>query len=951
MVVQLKVFQTEKKENMNLRNKIKVLFVSLLSLLMVEQSFAQKSDSMIVNLGYGITQSSDELSAAVGVATAEELDNFFAINPENALFGQIPGLTVLQNGGNWWSQSAGMYVRGQSNLDNTSAPLILIDGFERDLSTITVTDIQSVSVLKDAASTALYGQRGANGVILVTTKRGIDDGLQVDISYERSVNTPFRMPQMLDAYGYANAMNEALALDGKDYLYSKEQLDAYKDGTYPDYYPNVNWFDEVLRSTGFVNDLNATFKGGKNKTKYYVSMNYLGGEGLLKQDRNTKDYSTQLDYSRANIRTNLDIELTKTTMLKFNLSGRISGTNRPGRATADNLFSNLYGTPANAHPVQYADGTWGGTSVYSQNPVAEVNGTGYASSQERTFYTDLTLTQDLSKILEGLSFSAAISFDNSVDYWDSKTKDFTYDYRTAAIDEINGVLYNMTSTSFGEATDLSFSTSFGGQSRYQNEIIRLNYDKQWGKNSLNVMGLFHKEESDAVGINTTFHRINNAAYIHYAFDKKYFADLTMSYSGNNIMPENDYFRFYPAVSAGWMLSNESFLSESASVNMLKLRASVGLVGLEPNKPYLQVPMYSNGQNYYFQDNNSSTGGLEEDRRANPYIEPEKGLIANFGVDARLFDNLSLNVDVFYEKRSQILVSESASTSNVIGVPSTFVADGIVENRGVEIGALWNQNIGDFNFALGAQYSFARNKILEQNEIFREWDYLQRTGLPVDQVFGLQDDGFWGESDGLNGLDNISPDGVEYTFSQVLKPGDVKYVDQNGDNIINEFDVISIGHNWLPEMYYSFTVNAEYKGIGLSALFQGASNVSVNLNTVGIFWPLYNNNNISTFSNDRWTPATASTATLPRLTPEKNDNNYRNSTIWQRDASFLKLRTLELYYNLPESFVNKAKLERARVFARGMNLFSIDNIEIMDPEVLGTSYPTLKSFNVGLSIGF
>lgn len=937
---------------MNLRNKIKVLFVSLLSLLMVEQSSAQKSDSSIVNLGYGITQSSDELSAAVGVTTAEELDNFFAINPENALYGLIPGLTVLQNGGDWWNQSAGFYVRGQSNLDNTSVPLVLIDGFERDLSTITVSDIQSVSVLKDAASTALYGQRGANGVILITTKRGIEDGLNVDISFERSVNTPSRMPQMLDAYGYANAMNEALALDGKDYLYSREQLDAYRDGTYPDYYPNVNWFDEVLRSTGFVNDLNATFKGGQGKTRYYVSMNYMGGEGLLKQDSNTEDFSTQLDYSRANVRTNLDMELTKTTMLKFNMSGRISGTNRPGRATSSNLFSNLYGTPANAFPIQYADKTWGGTPVFGQNPVAEVNATGFATSHERTFYTDLTLTQDLGVLLDGLSVSAAVSFDNNVAYWDSKTKDFSYEYRTAAIDEINGILYNQTSTSFiGANPDLNYSTSFGGQNRHMNGIVRLNYDKQWGKHNLNLMGLFHEDNSIGVGINTTFHRINNAGYLHYAFDKKYFADVTMSYSGNNIMPTGDHFRFYPAVSVGWMLSNESFLSESTKVNMLKLRASTGLVGLEPDTPYLELAKFSNGQNYFFTDNNSSTAGLEEDRRANPFVEPEKGFISNVGVDARLFDNLSLNVDAFYEKRSQIMVSEAASTSNVIGVASTMVADGIVENRGIEIGALWNQNLGDFNFALGAQYSLAKNKIIEQNEVFREWDYLQRTGLPVGQVFGLEDDGFWGVNDGLNGLDNVSPDGVEYSFTQVLKPGDVKYIDQNNDNVINEFDVISIGHNWLPEMYYSFTVKAEYKGIGLSALFQGASNVSVNLNTTGIFWPLYNNNNISTFSNDRWTPATASTATLPRLTPEKNDNNYRTSTIWQRDASFLKLRTLELYYNLPESFVNKAKLDRARVFARGMNLFSIDNIEIMDPEALGTDYPTLKSFNVGLSIGF
>jgi len=380
---------------MNIRNILKVLFVSIGSILMLGQGHAQQSDSVLINLGYDVKIAADENSAAVGVATSEDLSKFFAINPTNSLYGQIPGLTVLQNGGDWWNQSATMYVRGQANMDNTSAPLILIDGFERNLSTIAVNEIESVSVLKDAAATAIYGQRGANGIVLVTTKRGLDQGLKVDVSYEHSFNQPFRMPQMLNAYGYANAMNEALALDGQDYLYSREQLDAYRDGTYPEYYPNVNWFDEALQSTGYVNDLNATFRGGQGKTRYFISMNYMGGEGLLDQSRNVNDFSTQLNYGRANLRTNLDLLLTNTTVLKFNLSGRISGTNRPGKATSKNLFSNLYGTPANAYPVMYSNGAWAGSPTYTENPIAEIYGTGFAKSHERTFYADMTLTQDL----------------------------------------------------------------------------------------------------------------------------------------------------------------------------------------------------------------------------------------------------------------------------------------------------------------------------------------------------------------------------------------------------------------------------------------------------------------------------------------------------------------------------------------------------------------------------
>lgn len=326
-------------------------------------------------------------------------------------------------------------------------------------------------------------------------------------------------------------------------------------------------------------------------------------------------------------------------------------------------------------------------------------------------------------------------------------------------------------------------------------------------------------------------------------------------------------------------------------------------------------------------------------------------MSNLGVDATLFGGLSLNIDAFYEKRSNILVSESNSVSRIIGVDAANVPEGIVENKGVEIGALWSNSNSDFNYAIGVQYSFARNKIINQNEVFRPWDYLKRTGHPVGQIFGLEADGFWGVNDGLNGTNNISPEGVVYTYTSVLKPGDVKYVDQNGDKVIDQFDMVAIGRNWLPEMYYSFTLDAEYKGFGISALFQGVFNVSTTLNTAGIFWPLFNNNNISTFSNDRWTPATAGKATLPRLTPEKNDNNYRTSTIWVRDISYLKLRTLELYYNLPKNLVEKVKLKMAKVFVRGINLFSIDNIKIMDPEELRTVYPTLKSYNIGLKVDF
>jgi len=940
---------------MNIKNIIKALFVSCASFLTIGQTTAQEADSTLVNLGYGTTVEASQSTAATGVATAKDLSKYFAINPTNALYGQIPGLTIMQNGGDWWDQSASMVVRGIASNNNGSYPLVLVDGFERHLSTITVAEIESVTVLKDAGATAIYGQRGANGVVLITTKRGLDEGMKVDFTYEYSTNQAFRMPQMLDAYGYASAMNEALALDGQDYLYSKEALDAYKNGTYPEYYPNVNWSDELLANTGFVHDFNTTFRGGAGRTRYFVTLNYMDGNGLLKQDRNTNDYSTQLNYRRANMRANLDIELTKSTLMKFNMAGRISGTNRPGAFSPANdnppsLFQRIYNTPANAYPVRYSDGVLGGSGTYPYNLVGDVNESGYAVTHERTFYSDLTLEQDLSAITEGLSVSGSVSFDNNVIYLDDQTRNYAYAERTAEIDEINGELYDFTSKDLGELTPLSPRSAFGGQHRQSNVIIKANYEKEWGMHQLNALALFHTNTEVGMWKNSTYHRINYAAQLRYAYNKKYMADVTMSYSGNNILDKENRFQLYPALSLGWLISEESFLKDSKIVNYLKLRASAGLVGLEQSQWDLHRTMYSGGNGYYYGGNNKYTGGLEEGRLANPNVLPEESMQANLGVDAKLFGRLNLNADAFFERRSNLLVSEGSNVSQVIGVPARLVSNGIVENKGFEIGALWQDQIVDFSYMIGAQYSMAENKIIEQNEIFREFDYQYSTGQSIGQTFGLVHTGFWGENDGLNGT-NVAPDGVVYSYTQELKPGDVKYVDQNGDNVIDQFDYKAIGNSWLPEVNYAFTLGAEYKGVGFNAILQGASNVSVNLNTQGLYWPLYNNNNISTFSNDRWTPATAETATLPRLTPERNENNYRTSTVWQRDASFLKLRTLEFYYHLPTAIVEKVKLKRGKIFFRGMNLFSLDNLDIIDPEETRAVYPTLQSFNVGVSVGF
>ncbi|TLX78203.1 SusC/RagA family TonB-linked outer membrane protein [Labilibacter sediminis] len=936
-------------------NKYKILLMIFVGVLFAQSAIAQnEADSLSstkpvpetevkVDLGYGVSINEKEMTSAVSTVHSQQLSKYSVANPGNALFGQLSGLTVLQNGGDIWSQNPTLFVRGVATMGNKS-PLVLVDGYERNLASLSLVEIESVSVLKDAAATAIYGVKGANGVILVTTKRGSQEKLKISASYEYGMNQPFRMPQMLDAHGYANAYNEALILDGKSPRYSVSQLDAYKNGTYPDYYPNVDWLDEIMNDNGQSHELNLSFTGGSKVARYYTTINYVNQTSLMNGKSNIYGASTEAKFEKLNIRTNLDIDVTKSTLLKVNLAGRLLGYNRPGVNT-ENIFSLAYRLPSNAYPVKYEDGRWGGSTLYGDNPMAQINGIGFGKSLDRSVFADMTLKQDLSALVEGLSFSVSGGIDNYVTYWDNQSKDYAYDVRTADIDEINGNLYNKLSQSFGDETELSAGNSVGNQGRMINVVGQINYEKQWGDHKLSSGLYFHQDEIVGNSQYSTYRTQTMALQGHYVNNNKYFADLTVSYSGTSILPKENRFAIYPALSLGWMISEESFLKESQVVNMLKLRASSGLVGLEPSQINLHEQQYYSGQGYNFNKDNGGYGGIYEGALPNSDFRAEKAFISNVGIDARLLKGLDLSVDGFFQERSNILVSEAGSVSQTVGVGLANVNEGVVRNMGVDLSANWNQTLGDFKYFLGGNFSFSRNEIIEQNETYRPYDYLKRTGQSVGQTFGLVSDGIFDQA-------AIDSNTDQYFYSDNLKPGDVKYKDLNNDGFIDDFDMTAIGYNQInPEMYYGFTLGAEYKGFGFSGQFQGASNINIYLNTPGVYRPLVNNVSISTFANDRWTPSTAATATLPRLTVDQNLNNYRVNDIWVQDGSYLKLRNLEVYYNLPKKLLSSLNMQGATFYVRGMNLLSFDDVEMMDPEEIRMVYPTLKSFHIGMKVNF
>lgn len=907
------------------------------------------SNNDLIPIGYGLNQSRQEISSAIGFIKSDELSKSSVYNPLNALYGKVPGLTVLQNGGTSWDNTPDIYIRGVETFGigdfNNTNVLVLIDGFERRLSSLSLSEIESVSVLKDAAALALYGLRGANGVLLINTKKGYGKDLSVDVSYEHGFTKAFRLPEFVNAYGYAQAVNQAAVNEGLTPVYSQPELSRFQNGSSPYLYPNVNWLNEGLRDYGSTNLLNVSFQQATNAVRYFGTVNFYDEEGLFDPVDMNEGYTTQASNYKINMRTNVEVDLTKSTKMIARIAGNIGQSSRPATSNnADDIFSLLYSTPAAAYPVRTSNKEWGGSPSFPRNPVAEIEGIGYTQRGQNELMVDVLLDQDLNFLLKGLSGGFGISTDNSYEYQDVRSKQYQYEDVVPMLDEAGSVVDEI-GTIYGTNTTLAFSTSVPYQYRRVSGLGNLKYNTSWGNgNLLNSTILFQAEQLILTGRHNTYRHMLAAGKFGYSKLDKYLVDLTLSYNGTNILPKDKRWGFFPALSLGWVMSNEDWLAGNSTVDFLKLRASVGMTGNDQVIQNIAISPFISSGNYRFGANNTSNGGMKEGRLASNPLTFETSYKSNFGIDATMFGMLDLNLDFFYNLRKGILVETQGSISKAIGVELPYSSKGEVKNMGMDLGLNLHKRTGDFTYHVGGNVSFAKNEILEMLEEYKPNDYLKRTGQSIGQAFGLEAIGFFRDAADIA----ASP---AHTFS-IVGPGDIKYKDQNGDQIINEYDEVPINYSTKnPEWYFAGSLGAEFKGLGFDALFQGVANMTVYLNTPSIFWPLRGNNNVSTYSENSWTPATASTAALPRLSTGENANNFRPNTIWYSDASYLKLRSLEVYYKLPKQVVNKAKLDAVTLYLRGMNLLSFDNIEVVDPEAIGLTYPTLTTYNIGIKIGF
>lgn len=902
-----------------------------------------------VNYGFGLQQTNAESTGAVSTVYAENLDKSSAFSIGNSLYGNVLGLTTMQSTGVVWEQMPSMYIRGLKTLNGNNGILLVVDGLERDnnwqaLKYITPEEVESVSVLRDAAALALYGYRGVNGVVNIVTKRGKYDTREINFSYDHAFNYMTRKPELADAYTYASALNEALTNDGKQVRYSQNELNAFKNGTSPYLYPNVNWWEEVFRDRGASDIATLSFRGGSTKMRYYTMMNLQNNRGFIKNFDTNADYSTQEKYSKANFRTNLDIDLSPKTEMQANIMGILNEFSRPGMGS-DNLISKLYQLPSAAFPIRTESGLWGGNTTWGENwnPVALTEGRAYSKGHTRGLYADMSLRQDLSSLTKGLGASVRIGYDNLASYWENHTKGYKYGMASVASWE-NGLPIAGEEITGGKDTEMSGDSKLDWQYRAFNFQMNVDWQRQFGVHSLYSMLLYTYKYDNAKGINNTFYRQNAGWYTHYGFKNRYFADFTLMASASNLLAPDHRWNVSPTVGLAWLISNEKFMQSQNVVDFLKLRASFGMLNTDniPGNGYWNETV-GGGNGYPINNNFGGDGGWHEGRLASVNGTTEKAYKYNAGVDATLFKGLTLTVDGFYERRSDIWVSSDGQNSAVLGASGSYVNAGIVDSWGTEIGANYYKKMGNVELNLGGTFTYNRSKIIEMLEEPAAYDYTRSTGNPVGQIFGLQAIGYFVDQ---ADIDNSLPQ----QFGPV-KAGDIKYKDMNGDKVINSDDRVAMGYNsTCPEIYYSFSLGLEWKGLGFSAQFQGVGNYTAILS--GTYYrPLVDNTTISNYVyRNRWTPETPN-ARFPRLTTETVDNNLQTSSLWLADRSFLKLRNCEVYYKLPSSWLNRFWVKNAKVYVRGVDLLCFDSIDQLDPEAMNSSYPATRSIHVGLSVGF
>lgn len=900
----------------------------------------------VVVLGFGQTQKKIAQTGAIASITTKEIKQSPVANITNALTGRLPGLIAVQRSGEPGSDMPELYIRGLATF-NSNAPLITIDGVQKEqeaISMLNPNEVESITILKDASATALYGIKGANGVIIIQTRRGKEGKPAINASVQTAVQNPTRLPEYLNSYDYAVLRNEAIKNDNPTAapLYTQEALEAYRSGSDPYKYPSVNWLEEMIKPSAMT-QANFNISGGAPQVKYFVNVGYTQQDGLYEAEKNSQ-YDPNLKYKRYNFRSNTDVDFDKNFSMSLSLFASIEDKNTP-RTTTEQMFTYLLQTTPNAYPIRYPNGMYGGSRY---NPFVLLNGLGYVQNFDSSLSGMLSATRKLNFITEGLYVKANYSFDG---YY---RKDFTRAKTTqTALYNGTGDYFDETSYSYQETdTPLGAPTAGYDQKRSVWMDLSLNYGRSFGNHHVTGLLLANRRQR-IIYSQIPFVDQGIVSRMTYNYKNKYFGELNMGYSGSDNFAKGKRYGFFPAYSAGWVMSEENFLKNSSFLDHLKVRGSYGLTGNDVlnGRRWLFISEFIDGPGYSFGDPLTNIGGRLEGAMANPDVTWETARKMNVGIESNFLNSLiGFNVDVFHEKRDDILITRG-TVPGMIGVTSANLPPanlGSVINRGVEAELIHRKRVGNVNYFVKANGSFSRNKILEMDEASRPYDYLRRTGQSLRQLYGLTAIGFFKNEDDIQN----SP----AQFGNLI-PGDIKYKDLNGDGKIDNNDEGPIGRTTVPEFLYGLAGGFNWKNLDFSLLFQGAGNYNVNFSHASA-WEFYNGASVLTHHLGRWTPETAETATYPVLHNGQNNNNHRErSSFFMKDASYIRLKNVELGYTFKNIRLTKQTgLASLRLYANGMNLFTWDKMGAgyFDPEApsgKGFFYPQLRVVNLGLSTDF
>jgi TonB-linked SusC/RagA family outer membrane protein len=950
---------------------------TVIDVVMLDQAM-QLEDIAIV--GYGTQRRTNVISS---------MDN---IKPEQlklptrtistSLAGRLAGVMAVQSSGEPGYDGATFWIRGINTFAGSATPLVLVDGVERSMDKMDSEEIADFAVLKDATATALYGVRGANGVVLITTKRGRSGKPQISFRAEQAFSSPVDLPEFVGGVDYMTLQNEARLNGGEGILYSQQKIDNTRNKVNPYYYPDVNWTGELLRDNSPSQKVSLNVSGGSEKVRYYANAGFLNQSGMFR-NFNYYSFNNNINIKRYNFRANVDMDITGTTVLGINMTGILEDRNFPGEGTGD-IFTWIRRQSPVKYPLRYPDSSKIPGEPYNQsrNPYQMLAHSGYTSEFHTTLQSNIELKQDLKFITEGLNLKAMFSFDAYTYARVKRTlRPRPYKLEPWGFDASgNPILVN-------EAGEYNYIDQEPGNDGYYTYLNRtserpstertvyleaqLNYSRTFGLHSVGAMALYNQNDflkpSDENIYNSVPKRYQGlTGRATYSYDGRYFAEFNFGYNGSENFAKGKRYGFFPAVAVGWVPTAESFMDfVSPFVEYLKIRVSHGQVGNDRIGSVAGVDRFayltrvqSTSSNVGFGTNNGYGygygAGLSVTYYGNPDATWETATKSDFGIDMRFLKGFRLQVDFFYEKRDNIWtpiwnIPSIFGTTEISDVPAIGGNTGEMENKGFDGFIEYSKSFGDdWSVNIKGTYSFARNKVTGNSEAAPLWDYQSKIGQRHNMTLGYIAEGlFIDEQEILN-----SP-GQSFLGGKSL-PGDIRYRDVNEDGAIDEYDRIFIGHPSVPEITYGIGASVAYKNFDLSFLFQGAANIS--FYAMPKAFDDASALNIYTYIRDnRWTETTQNpNAKIPRTATGSQNKNYVNSTWWQEDGRYIRLKQVELGYTLPKKWIENIGLKHARIYTNGMNLLTFSPFKLWDPESKssnGLYYPIQRIFNFGIEVNF